>query len=169
MEAKFGSSFIGEVSKTYQQCFYSLVVYPSDEFKETFDSKETAVVTGLIAVVFFITGLFFFVFVWFVARRQNKVMAIAQRTLKIVSSLFPEKVRDQLLKEAEEQANREATGMNTSETDNLKHILDEGYSGGTGAPFTSNNAVGPSSRPIAELYPECTVMVSIEYCGFVYS
>ena len=167
-EVDFGSHFLGETTRTYRSCFYSLRIYPSQEFEDPYKSNDTKTFTGLLAIVFACLALFFFIFVWFVQRRQNKVMTIAKRTTAIISNLFPENVRERIMKQAEEQANREMDGNagGAEANSKLQRLLNDGSN-------SSNNALTASQRlksqaassgvtvlkeaPIADLYPHCTV------------
>lgn len=178
MEVDFGSDFLGQETRTYRQCFYSLIVKPSKQFEATFESNETEQFTALLAVVFSALALFFLIFVWFVQRRQQKVMGVAIRTSAIISGLFPDNVRDRIMKSAEAQANRELEGRGSTQMDgggdgSLKHILNDteaaapfgsAPSGGVVANFRQNmmkpgatNITILDDCPIADLYPECTV------------
>jgi len=159
-EANFGEDFLGEETRTYQQCFYSLKIYPSVTFKAMYESSRTEMFTGILAGIFLILIVLFFVFVWFVQRRQVKVMNAAIRTTQIVSSLFPANVRGRILEQAEKQANKQIDGDNDSESNaNLRSILNEGAPQDSGNPFAQNAGEALSSRPIADLYPEATIMV----------
>jgi hypothetical protein len=146
VEAKFGERFVGKGTKTYSQCYYSLVIFPSQDFREEYESRDTQRFTLLLVVVFGITAMVFFIFVRFVSSRQTKVMAIANRTTAIVSSLFPDNVRDRLLKEAHDQANKHVEGGNHDDDGDavLRNIL-------------QGETTEQSTRPIADLYPNATV------------
>ena len=191
VEVDFGSGFLGEIeTKTYRQCFYSLIVYPSEDFQEIYTSsgQETVKFMVLLAGIFAILGLFFIIFVVFVERRQKKVMGIATRTTAIISSLFPDNVRQRLLKQAEKQATKEAKMINNREgseggDDNLQDILHEaGGSGkvafnsatsksfGSTAAFATATAASSGitiydDAPIADLYSACTVIFA-DLVGF---
>jgi class 3 adenylate cyclase len=116
---------------------------------------------GTIAAVFIATEMVFCVYVQYVQRRQNKVMATALRTNAIVSSLFPSNVRDRILKDAEEQAERE---MNTkSSFVNAKHRLKNFLEDEPEDLRQSTNVF--STKPIADLFPETTLMFA-DMVGF---
>ncbi|CAB9499300.1 Receptor-type guanylate cyclase gcy [Seminavis robusta] len=175
----FGSIFLPEQgSAVANQCLYSLAIYPSKAFEETYSSNSTAQFVGLLAGIFAALGAFFFVFVWFVQRRQQKVMTVATRTTAIVSQLFPDAVRDRIMEQAESQAQREMeAGRNGSSVDdrsNLKSLLNSGAKD-YGTPGTTQMATVTADSattrkgqlaggikiledaPIADHYPETTV------------
>jgi len=54
----------------------------------------------MVAVVFLVTGIVFYTYIVCVQRRQNTVMAISVRSSVMVSSLFPENVRDRVMEDA---------------------------------------------------------------------
>jgi hypothetical protein len=88
----------------------------------------------------------------FVQRRNEKVILAAARSTAIVSSMFPSNVRDRLYKEQEEQAKYRHRGGNlkTFLSDDGNNMID----GIADAQY--------SSKPLADLFPETTVLVSIK-------
>jgi class 3 adenylate cyclase len=88
-------------------------------------------------------------------------MATALRTNAIVSSLFPSNVRDRILKDAEEQVERE---MNTkSSFVHAKHRLKSFLEDEPDDARKSTDAF--STKPIADLFPETTLMFA-DLVGF---
>lgn len=166
-EVNFGSDFLGEETKTYRQCFYSLLLYPSAEFEKTFESDDTEKFTALLAAVFSGLAFIFFVFVWHVSRRQQRVMAVALRTTAIISNLFPANVKDRIMAQAEEEANRDVDGAGRdSASSALKTILQENNDddafgsnafGGAMKKLAADGVMVLDDAPIADLYPNCTV------------
>ena len=164
------SSFVGEEDpESFDQCFYSMRVYPSKKFQATFESSDTEKFIALFMVVFSMLALFFLVFVIFVQRRQRKVMGVATRTTAILSNLFPEEVRDRIMEQAEAQAKGETEGMGEDDEANLnlKNLLQKSNTfpfftaNGTTNDHGGGNFTGGihvlSDAPIADLYPHCTV------------
>jgi len=183
-EVPFGQDFLGEETKTYRQCFYTLLIYPSQEFEDTFASNHMQSVMTLLAIVFAGLAVFFFVFVWFVQRRQVRVMEIAVRTTAIISNLFPANVRDRILAQAKEMANKEYDGqamenvggdVSTRGSKTLRTLLKEGSTRNVMEAYdatdrkSSDHASGDinvlSTAPIADLYPNCTVFFG-DIAGF---
>merc|ERR1711970_856567 len=78
-----------------------MTVYPSDEYKNSYRSDDPIYFTcGVIAVFIWVSCVFLF-YDRLVQRRQTKVNHVASKTNAIVASLFPTKVREQLINEAE--------------------------------------------------------------------
>ena len=94
-------------------------------------------------------------------------MLSAKRSNAVVASLFPKKVREQLLKEAEEQISAAESGGNKNNRkaflfgavakSELKNFLNEGVSKANGVAF--------DTKPIADLFPNTTIMFA-DICGF---
>ncbi|KAL3932586.1 MAG: hypothetical protein SGBAC_010784 [Bacillariaceae sp.] len=89
-------------------CHYSIRVYPSDEFRDRYETNEPWQFAMILALVFVSTAAVFILYDCMVERRQKAVMKSAQQSGKIVHSLFPEAVRDRLYEEQEEE-NKSAT------------------------------------------------------------
>lgn len=150
-----------------EYCHFTLSVYPSEAFESAYKSNDDSIKFIILLVCIFATlALFFFIFLWFVQRRQNKVVKLATRTTAIVSNLFPEAVRNRILKQAaEEAAKDDSSSANNSggkASRAMKSILQE-VKGGAGigkASAGKNNNTAISilkDAPIADLYPDCTV------------
>jgi hypothetical protein len=100
--------------------------------------------TVAMASVFLVTGCIFIIYVWFVRRRQEKLLHSAMRTNAIVSSLFPATVRQRLLEQAATQAGKEST-FDTIPKNKLQNFL----SG-------DSDEKEMHSEPIADFFPETT-------------
>lgn len=173
----FGSFFKGNGDGQIdngEQCFYSLALYPSKEFQDAYASDNTTKFLILLSLVFAFLGIVFFVFVWFVQRRQQHMMGIATRTTAIVSQLFPEEVRERILAQAAAQAQRDLKGNKDGEemdqtfanqfalTDKHRSnfggsssAMDASFSKSTGQKL--NGVAILEDAPIADQYPETTV------------
>jgi class 3 adenylate cyclase len=136
-------------------------MYPSSKFRAMYNSSRPEVFAAILASVFFATGMVFFVYVQYVSRRQNKVMATALRTNAIVSSLFPSNVRDRILKDAEEQVEREMNMKSSfvNAKHRLKNFLEDEPEDCRKSPEVF------STKPIADLFPETTLMFA-DMVGF---
>ena len=126
-------------------CRYSLRIYPTREGDEYYNDFFPLLITLTVAAVFLMTATVFYFYDVMVERRQKVVLDTAQRSTAIVSSIFPKKVRDQLL-QAPVQGN--ATKLRFL-ADARKHSSDEDG-------ITSPTNIDPSSGPIADLFPNCT-------------
>ena len=81
---------------------YKLRIYPSQSFEDDYVTTNPMIYTGIVVGIFFFTSLVFFLYDCLVERRQKIVMDKAVKSAVVVSSLFPENVRDRLLNEAED-------------------------------------------------------------------
>lgn len=89
-------------------------------------------------------------------------MLAAKRSNAVVASLFPKNVREQMLKEAEEQilANEKTGGkfrLGAVPKHQLKNFLDDGLAKADGVAF--------DTKPIADLFPNVTILFA-DICGF---
>ena len=85
-----------DYADTEGHCLYTLSVYPSTEFRNSALSKTPEIFAGIIAGTFFLVFFSFFYYDSFVQRRNKKLVTNAARSNAIVTSLFPENVRDRL-------------------------------------------------------------------------
>ncbi|CAJ1951432.1 unnamed protein product [Cylindrotheca closterium] len=114
-------------------CHYSIRVYPSDEFRNRYETSEPLLFAIILAAVFVFTAAFFLLYDFMVERRQKAVMKSALQSGKLVHSLFPEAVRDRLYEEQEAKskaATWEAEGNNNGVVDQKQAIASE-YPGTT--------------------------------------
>lgn len=130
-------------------CFQLIHFFPTQEFYESYHTSTPILITSCVAVVFTFSILLFIMYDWLVERRQMIVLDKAAHSAAIVSSLFPKQVREQLLEESKEKERIMEQNKNRLH----KFLAEEG-----------NNSVAPS-RPIAELFPQCTVMFA-DLAGF---
>jgi hypothetical protein len=135
-------------------CLYRFEVYPTQAMENTYVTNEPIIFAVVSAVIFLFTSLIFVAYDMIVRRRQVKVMASAKRTNEIVSSLFPESVRQRLY----------------SQVHAADQTPDSLLQGSTMSPSVSHdnetidgNIFG--SEPIADLFPHATVMF-IDIAGF---
>ena len=100
--------------------------------------------------------IFVFTIITFVAydrvvqQRQNTVMAVAERSGAILSSLFPKAVKDRLMDEA-------AMIQPSTGTSRLRSFLSGGH-GEEDNRTGDQDFVVYNSKPIADLFAETTVM-----------
>lgn len=135
-----------------RHCHFDMVIYPSDEFRASYDSQDALLYSGLVGVVFVFTAMLFFLYDKYVQKRQAKVMSQAKRAEAIVTSVFPKEVGLRLIQQAErEEAER------VSNKKMLNNFLVE----------KSDAFDKPNKRrkPIADLFPETTVMFA-DIVGF---
>ncbi|CAB9511628.1 Receptor-type guanylate cyclase gcy [Seminavis robusta] len=114
-------------------CSYKLSVYPAKELEDEYLTWLPLIVTLSVAMVFVLTAIVFLSFNHYVERRQTLVYDQAVKSTAIVSSLFPEAVRDRLM------GNQYASGKTRLKA------------------FMSGNEEDGIGQPIADLFPHCTV------------
>lgn len=123
-------------------CAYSIRVYPSDEFEQSFYTNQPKLYALALAGVFVVTSLVFLLYDYMVEQRQKAVMKAALQSGKLVSSLFPEDVRKRLYEEEEAKRQKQRGWKQTPEQQ-------------------------PQQQPhaIATLYPETTIFFA-DLAGF---
>jgi class 3 adenylate cyclase len=109
-------------------------------------TSEPILLTVAVVLIFVFTSMVFFLYDWLVERRQKKVMKTAVQSSAIVSSLFPSQVRDRLFP------------MDDAKADADKGNTPKGFR-------VRNNVAKAASSPVADLYPESTVMFA-DIAGF---
>jgi len=84
-------------------CPYSLSIYPSSIMEAKHLTKDPVIYTVVVALIFLFTSALFLAYDLFVNRRQRLVKQRALASGAIVSSLFPDQVRNQLYEDNEKQ------------------------------------------------------------------
>jgi hypothetical protein len=139
---------------TEESCDYTIHVYPTSIFEEEYHSNKPVVYTIVVVSVFVFTALVFLLYDYFVLLRQRRVVEAARRTNKIVTALFPSNVRDRILKDADEQIqaqmNKKSFGFGAKAQ--LKDFVQDDN-------VLENGNSAFDSKPIADLFPDATVMV----------
>eukprot|EP00526_Cylindrotheca_closterium_P003919 CAMPEP_0113631220 /NCGR_PEP_ID=MMETSP0017_2-20120614/16224_1 /TAXON_ID=2856 /ORGANISM="Cylindrotheca closterium" /LENGTH=1165 /DNA_ID=CAMNT_0000541721 /DNA_START=11 /DNA_END=3511 /DNA_ORIENTATION=- /assembly_acc=CAM_ASM_000147 len=135
-----------------RHCHFDIVVYPSDEFRASYESNDALLYSGLVGVVFVFTAMLFFLYDKYVQKRQAKVMSQAKRAEAIVTSVFPKEVGLRLIKQAEREEQERVSNKKM-----LNNFLVE----------KNETVEKPNKRrkPIADLFPETTVMFA-DIVGF---
>jgi hypothetical protein len=122
------------LENTAGHCVVSIDIYSSDTFQESYSSNVPMIVALVAALVFVFKACLFGLYDLIVQSRNQKVTTAALRSNAIVSSMFPESVKERLLAARESQSNeRDENGM---------------FKG----------------KPIADLYPEATVLCKYQVC-----
>ena len=135
----------------FDKCLYSIRVYPSEHMENIYKTNTPIVITVAVAMVFVFAVLMFFAYDRLVERRQRILMGKARRTHQIVASLFPKNIREQILNDDGEFHNGGLLGAKNS----LKTFVKGG--------MNDNHVFG--QMPIADMYPESTVMFA-DISGF---
>jgi len=159
IDVEFAPFLKHNFSDVHEHCEYDLRIFPSSELEEKFRTIKPGLYAGVVVLVFLFTASVFVLYDFLVQKRQDKVMATAKRTNAVVSSLFPSQVRDRILQDAKEQAeqdmqmNKRGSVFNLGAKSQLKDFLDEGA--------VTEKLQAYDSKPIADLFPNVTVMVRI--------
>lgn len=135
-------------------CPFTLHVYPSDAMKSAYSTSNPIVFTVAAVLIFAFTSLVFCFYDYKVEQRQQTVMQTAVRSTAIVSSLFPSAVRDRLYP-AEKKFGKKLSQRN----------LRIGKMTSSQSAATAEGYTSLSTSPIAELYPETTVLFA-DVAGF---
>jgi hypothetical protein len=145
-------------------CHYYAYIYPSEEWKSKFYTNQPIVYALAVVACFVMTTFFFLIYDFLVQRRQDMVMASAQKTNAIVASLFPENVRDRLLQDIN---NDDKKGKDDQESKRGSWADPSNAFAATGKrrrdEITSEHIFG--SKPIADLFPSTTIMFA-DMVGF---
>lgn len=137
-------------------CRYQLFVYPSQATEDEYVNTTPLLYTLLVASVFLFTSLIFIAYDCLVARRQEVVMKKAVRSSAIVSSLYPEQVRDRLYHEETSKTMSKSDAWNNNDKEIPLDKL---------ASMDESAVHAPAGRPIADSYEECTVLFA-DIAGF---
>lgn len=130
------------VHKTHH-CHFSLSIYPSEEFEQTFKTDSSKIIGACVAGSFFLLVLLFGIFRLMMTRQRRFMQAKADRAEAIVASVFPQAIGERLIAEAAE--NSKGDGINRLPARGLlKNFLDNGQN--------------DCSKPIADLFPSTTVL-----------
>lgn len=134
-----------------EYCRYRYIVYATEELKDEFTTSKPIVYALITAGIFLFTSIVFVFYDVMVNVRQAKVMASAKRTNAIVSTLFPQNVRDRLFAENSEG---KKTGLGSLLPSKLKMQS-----------FLDDEAQDSllTSEPIADLFPHA-VSKSLPLC-----
>jgi class 3 adenylate cyclase len=142
-------------------CLYSIRVYPSQDLKDEYITRKPVIYTVIVIMVFLFISAVFVFYDMLVERRQRLIMNKAVASSAIVSSLFPKQVRDRLY-DQDNAAKQEAVPSETNkQSKGAVATFLEGDTPTEGAP----EAAITTSRPIADLFDDCTVLFA-DIAGF---
>ena len=130
-------------------CSHKITVYPSSSHEKEYESATPHVFAVGTAVCFFFAIVLFLFYDGYVRVQQNRVVGHAERSQALVASLFPTQVARRLF-----ESNRSTCGASVLDASNhSSHLLN--FVTKSERRAASNNM---DERPIAELFPEATVM-----------
>jgi class 3 adenylate cyclase len=157
--------YTGDVDDDFVQCEYNFINFPSKELRTSERTKNPALYACMSVLVFCAMVLVFSVYDCSVQARQEKVVANAEHTNALVSSLFPKAVQQRMMGEATKQAEKDRAKRKNwaglGAKSQLKHFLED-------EDHTESPGVGElihKTKPIADLFPNTTVMFA-DIVGF---
>ena len=121
-------------------------IFPSAKFHDNYKTNTPTIYAAVVAFTFVLVAAVFFIYDLLVQYRNEKIVVTAARSNAIVSSMFPDAIRDRLLQRNDAPSKR----------GHLKSYLLNGEDGGC------DNL---SSKPLADLFLETTVMFA-DISGF---
>jgi hypothetical protein len=139
-------------------CVHDLHVYPSSKFRESFESTTRYIYAGVVTLAFVVTAILLVVYDMMVNRRESKTIKAAARTQAIVVSLFPKDIAKKLVQEAVEgTCDSKENGWKKKQQDG-KTGIQKMFAEDGGGLNNSNGRMLGSSKPLADLFPEATIM-----------
>eukprot|EP00977_Amphora_coffeiformis_P001793 scaffold353_cov185-Amphora_coffeaeformis.AAC.21 len=127
-----------------------------EEFESEYRTPLPFVLTLFVGAAFMLMVSTFFAYDFFVNRRNRKIVDAAAKFNFIVSSLFPENVRERLFADAEEKMRKKEKVNAVKNIDEF--MVDDDSSSGTGEEDTPG-------KPIADLFPETSILFA-DIAGF---
>jgi class 3 adenylate cyclase len=176
------SNFRSDAPLNQDYCGYKLRVYPSKQMYDEYMSNGAAIFTAVVASVFIFVIMVFITYDCLVQRRQRNVTKEAVQSTTVLSSLFPMGFRDRIIQGATDSSTTDFCNTNTTIANNNGDISESS----DGSPTKRFMNVPPKilikaflkdsteeqkcvsfddSKPIAELFPKCTVMFA-DIVGF---
>ena len=169
-------------------CRYALRVYPSGEFRDAYMTNKPAIYTIGAVMVILVAIVAFLAYDCVVERRNRIVMKTAVENKAVVASLFPSAVRERLFMKGNEKEDRKKVlergvssarltlgGTTVSGKENWDTKGSKGALGllSESAPLRIKNFLNdslepakmPGEKPIADLFPNCTVFFA-DIAGF---
>lgn len=80
---------------------FKIHIYPSDDFEASYLTNQPKIFSLAVSLVFLVTVITFIVYDVLVEKRQKKLLKNAERSNKVVASLFPAMVRERLFQDSE--------------------------------------------------------------------
>jgi class 3 adenylate cyclase len=141
-------------------CVYSCTMYVTSEYEDEATSSLPAIATTILALTFFVVIMIFILYDCFVERRNSILLETAEKSHNILSSLFPQNVRERLF--ADQKESELAAKQIGGKMLNLKSFVDGGMDADAGE---ADDEMGYKGRPIADLFTESTVLFA-DIAGF---
>lgn len=145
---------------TESACGFRVSVYATSDFKGEYNTSLPGICQGIVLAVLLSIAMIFCVYDRLVERRQLRVVDAAERSDAIVRSFFPSAVRNRLYENAKQKSadDKESLLLNTSSKHRLKNFM-------KGAPGEAGGQGGSRNEPIADLFPNTTILFA-DISGF---
>ncbi|CAB9509263.1 Guanylate cyclase [Seminavis robusta] len=142
-----------DFEKVPGHCLYSMHIFPSETFQGSFDTNTPEVFAAIVASTFLLVAVAFCIYDLMQGKRNSNLINKAAQSNAIVTSLFPDMMRERLFLQAEQkQAAKSKKGS-------LKTFLNDGKQGAV------DNSMNLLSKPMADLYLSTTVLMA-DISGF---
>jgi hypothetical protein len=147
-----GPTFIGAEDQPPSSCGYTMYIYPSETFEVAYTGGNAPALYCTIVVLIVVgTTLAFLLFDCYTRRKEDAILARAERAHAIIASLFPEAVQDRLLGMADESQSRPANRtLGLAGKAGLKTYLRD-------SDGLRVESLDLDTKPIADLWPDTTV------------
>ncbi|KAL7564099.1 hypothetical protein ACA910_012376 [Epithemia clementina (nom. ined.)] len=143
-----GSSYTG-IPVNKDICPFTIRVYPSATMESEYITPQPVIITLVVVGIFIFTSAVFVLYDVCVEKRQRLVMSTAVRSNAILSSLFPSNVKDRLM---EEEMGKQTKTVKHKQGERQAFIMPRDHYG------DYDSGTNMSSKPIADLFPEATVL-----------
>jgi hypothetical protein len=175
-DSEFDSMVVESIFDTWaavDHCgHYTFSIYPSSQYEDTHKGIRPWIYSGIALMIFAMAGVIFILYDWTVERNTERIEQRAARTDAIVNSLFPANVRDRLMRGDDKS---EDGDHHSPEFPGTEQALGNSRSNSrSGLQGSGTNQFGDlrqdeagvfTTRPIADLFPEATVMFA-DIVGF---
>jgi class 3 adenylate cyclase len=152
------------VLSTPGHCVYSFYIYPTSELEAEYRSDLPSAMTVFVACAFaFLIGVFF-MYDFYVHRRNTIIQKAAVKSNAIVSSLFPSNVRERLFNDAQDQA-KESKVHEVSGKKGLISFLTSAEGDVKNEAAEEEDNAFYKTKPIADLFTDTTVLFA-DIAGF---
>jgi len=101
---------------------YRIRIYPSLTFQNQYLTVRPLAMTFTVIAMFVLTSTIFLLYDYLVHVRQNAVVKFAQRSGRIVDSLFPSGVRDRLFSQADHMGTQTLTDKDNAHSESPSHL-----------------------------------------------
>jgi class 3 adenylate cyclase len=176
------SKFRSDAPLNEDYCGYKLRVYPSKQMYDDYISNDAAIFSAVVAAVFIFVIMVVITYDCLVQRRQRQVIMQAVQSTTVLSPLFPKDFRDCIIQGATDSRTIDFYNTDTTAANNNGDIseVSDGSPTKRFANFPPKILIKAflkdsteeqksvsfdDSKPIAELFPKCTVMFA-DIVGF---